>query len=106
MMGEIIEISDKNETKIMENVYAITTPGHTNGHISFVVKSDHGTILIAGDSLTSMYWYVANASTKTLNSNVFSQKVCILIPGEPPSGSPKCKKSLSPSRKNPLTTFT
>ena len=38
MMGEIIEISDDNETKIMENVYAITTPGHTNGHISFIVK--------------------------------------------------------------------
>jgi len=43
MMGEIIEISDNNETKIMENMYAITTPGHTSGHISFVVKSDEDT---------------------------------------------------------------
>ena len=49
MMGEIIEISDNNETKIMENMYAITTPGHTSGHISFVVKSDESTVLIAGD---------------------------------------------------------
>tara|TARA_B100000674_G_C37183570_1_gene620827 strand:- start:197 stop:547 length:351 start_codon:yes stop_codon:yes gene_type:complete len=49
MMGEIIEISDEDETKIMENVYAITTPGHTNGHISFIVKTDNETVLIAGD---------------------------------------------------------
>ena len=38
MMGEIIEISDNNETKIMENMYAITTPGHTSGHIAFISK--------------------------------------------------------------------
>ena len=37
-LGNKVICVDKNETKIMENVYAITTPGHTNGHISFVVK--------------------------------------------------------------------
>ena len=49
MMWEIIEISNNNETKIMENMYAITTPGHTSGHISFVINSDEQTVLIAGD---------------------------------------------------------
>ena len=49
MMGEIIEISDNNQTEIMENIYAITTPGHTNGHISFIVKESDRTVLIAGD---------------------------------------------------------
>ena len=99
MMGEIIEISDKNETKIMENVYAITTPGHTNGHISFVVKSDYGTILIAGDQTMTKEeychrkfsrWY-PEENLKQLNASLDKAKSYnpdLVIPGHDRSFKP------------------
>ena len=92
MMGEIIEISDKNETKIMENMYAITTPGHTSGHISFVVKSDESTVLIAGDQTMTKEeycdrkfsrWY-PEENLKQLNESLDkaqSYKPDLVIPG-------------------------
>ena len=92
MMGEIIEISDNNETKIMENMYAITTPGHTSGHISFVVKSDESTVLIAGDQTMTKEeycdrkfsrWY-PEENLKQLNESLDkaqSYKPDLVIPG-------------------------
>ena len=99
MMGEIIEISDKKETKIIENVYAITTPGHTNGHISFVVKSDNGTILIAGDQTMTKEeychrnfsrWY-PEENLKQLNASLDKAKSYnpdLIIPGHDRSFKP------------------
>jgi glyoxylase-like metal-dependent hydrolase (beta-lactamase superfamily II) len=57
MMGEIIEISE-DETKIIKDVYAIKTPGHTNGHISFIIKNKNQTILIAGDQTMTKSEYL------------------------------------------------
>ena len=99
MMGEIIEISDDNETKIMENVYAITTPGHTNGHISFIVKSNDETILIAGDQTMTKEeycerkfsrWY-PETNLKQLNESLDkaqSYKPDLVIPGHDRSFKP------------------
>ena len=99
MMGEIIEISDDNETKIMENVYAITTPGHTNGHISFIVKSNDETILNAGDQTMTKEeycerkfsrWY-PEANLKQLNESLDkaqSYKPDLVIPGHDRSFKP------------------
>ena len=92
MMGEIIEISDENETQIMQNVFAITTPGHTNGHISFVVKENGRTVLIAGDQTmtkneyckrTFSRWY-PEENLRQLNNSLDkaqSYKPDLVIPG-------------------------
>lgn len=47
MMGPLTEIDAP--TRIMQGVTAIPTPGHTRGHISIIIDSDQGRILVAGD---------------------------------------------------------
>jgi len=41
------------EGRVMEEVYAVATPGHTLGHHSYVVETRYGRVLIAGDLLYS-----------------------------------------------------
>lgn len=40
-------------TKIAKDVSIILTPGHTNEHLSVVVKTDEGTVVVSGDALAS-----------------------------------------------------
>jgi N-acyl homoserine lactone hydrolase len=50
---ELIELTEElegfNSCAIAKVLYAIHTPGHTNEHISFLLKADQGDILFAGD---------------------------------------------------------
>lgn len=48
-MGPIREIPAEGEHELMAGVSAVFTPGHSPGHISLLVESDRGRILIAGD---------------------------------------------------------
>ena len=43
------------ETEIEPGIRIIETPGHTRGHISVVVSTNEGNIVIAGDSLTDAF---------------------------------------------------
>ena len=47
MMGSITEV--ESEMELMPGVTAFPTPGHTTGHISFLVECDSDRILLAGD---------------------------------------------------------
>lgn len=55
MMGPLTEIAAP--TEIMADVTAIPTPGHTRGHISLIVDSDRGRVLIAGDQTMTQAEY-------------------------------------------------
>ena len=75
------------------------TPGHTNGHISFIVKSNDETILIAGDQTMTKEeycerkfsrWY-PEANLKQLNESLDkaqSYKPDLVIPGHDRSFKP------------------
>ncbi|MDE0303306.1 MAG: MBL fold metallo-hydrolase [Albidovulum sp.] len=47
MMGAITEL--ETEAELMPGVTAFATPGHTAGHISLLVETDEGRVLVAGD---------------------------------------------------------
>ena len=49
MMGPATEIDGDEPVEIMAGVLAVRTPGHTAGHISLVVQTEDGRVLIAGD---------------------------------------------------------
>ena len=49
MMGPATEIDGDEPVEIMAGVLAVRTPGHTAGHISLVVETEDGRVLIAGD---------------------------------------------------------
>ena len=49
MMGEIIEIAGDEPVEIMPGVRVVRTPGHTAGHMSLLVETDDGLVLVAGD---------------------------------------------------------
>ena len=64
-----------------------------------------GIILRVGDRGISLKLYVAKGSARVLNSNVFSQKLCIFHPGQPLDLSPKTTVMVSPISKKPPITF-
>lgn len=56
MMGPLTEID--SATEIMAGVTALATPGHTQGHISLIVESDEGRVLVAGDQTMTRREYI------------------------------------------------
>ena len=48
--GAKLEVLDGEEAQIAPGVRAIPTPGHTDGHQSFVVETQEGRIVIAGQA--------------------------------------------------------
>ena len=67
VMGRLIEVGRGEELELMPGVAAISTPGHTPGHISVLVESESGErVLVAGDTVmtrreyserTFSHWY-------------------------------------------------
>jgi glyoxylase-like metal-dependent hydrolase (beta-lactamase superfamily II) len=66
VMGDVIEIPETGEHEIAHGVSALFTPGHSPGHISLLVDSDRGRVLLAGDQTmtereyrerTFSHWY-------------------------------------------------
>jgi glyoxylase-like metal-dependent hydrolase (beta-lactamase superfamily II) len=56
MMGPLTEID--RPTELMAGVTALPTPGHTRGHLSLLVESDAGRVLVAGDQTMTRSEYV------------------------------------------------
>jgi len=90
IMGPLTEID--SPTQIMSGVTALPTPGHTRGHISLVIDSDEGRVLVAGDQTMTRgeyverqfsHWYGAETLT-TLNRSldlVQEYRPDLVIPG-------------------------
>lgn len=70
VMGSLIEVGRGQELELMPGVVAISTPGHTPGHISVMAETDDGRrVLVAGDTImtrreyserTFSHWYTAD----------------------------------------------
>lgn len=92
MMGTITEIAGDAPTELMPGVLAIRTPGHTAGHISLIVDTAEGPVLIAGDQAMTRseyeqrrfsHWYGAETLTM-LNASldkVQAYRPALVIPG-------------------------
>ena len=67
VMGDLIEVPRGGELEIMPGLVAISTPGHTPGHISVMAESESGErVIVAGDTVmtrseyserTFSHWY-------------------------------------------------
>jgi len=67
VMGSLIEVGRGEELELMPGVVAVSTPGHTPGHISVVAETGDGErVLVAGDTVmtrreyserTFSHWY-------------------------------------------------
>ena len=58
VMGELTEVPRGGDLELMPGVAAISTPGHTPGHISVLAESDPGRrVLIAGDTVMTRREY-------------------------------------------------
>ena len=67
VMGDLIEVPKGGDLELMPGVVAISTPGHTPGHISVLVESESGhRVIVAGDTVmtrreyterTFSHWY-------------------------------------------------
>lgn len=79
--------------RITENVYTINTFGHTIGHISVLVKTEEGNIIISGDAIPyfrtikkgfpDIIFYDKEEAKKSVNK-VKELKPAIIIPGHGP----------------------
>ncbi len=69
VMGRLIEVGRGEELELMPGVVAISTPGHTPGHISVVAENEEGErVVVAGDTVmtrreysdrTFSHWYTS-----------------------------------------------
>ena len=58
VMGSLIEVGRGEETELMPGVVAISTPGHTPGHISVMAENEEGErVLVAGDTVMTRREY-------------------------------------------------
>lgn len=92
MMGEITEIDGDEPVEIMPGVLALKTPGHSAGHMSLLVDTDDGLVLVAGDQTMTRreyedrqfsQWY-GPEPLRLLNeslSKVQAYKPALVIPG-------------------------
>lgn len=78
VMGELIEVSRGDEVELCAGVVAVSTPGHTPGHISVAVETERGRIVVAGDTAMTRreyedrafsHWYT-DEQLKELNASV------------------------------------
>ena len=70
VMGDLIEVGRGDELELMPGVVAISTPGHTPGHISVMADTEDGErVIVAGDTVmtrneysarTFSHWYTAD----------------------------------------------
>lgn len=61
MMGPVTEVPAGGEMEVMPGVTALHTPGHTPGHISLLVETAEGRVLIAGDQTLTRSEYTERA---------------------------------------------
>lgn len=92
MMGPVVELCDTDPQEVMPGVTSYPTPGHSPGHISLLVETDAGRVLINGDAtmLRSEYterrfsqWY-APAQLEQLHASldrVQALRPDLVIPG-------------------------
>lgn len=71
MMGPLTEIAEP--TEIMPGVTAYPTPGHTAGHVSYLVDTDKGRILIAGDQTMTRSEYVERKFSQWYGAETLAQ---------------------------------
>ncbi|MCE2527320.1 MAG: MBL fold metallo-hydrolase [Actinomycetia bacterium] len=58
VMGSLIEVGRGEEMELMPGVVAISTPGHTPGHISVMAENEEGErVLVAGDTVMTRREY-------------------------------------------------
>ena len=58
VMGSLIEVGRGEEMELMPGVVAISTPGHTPGHISVMAENEEGErVLVAGDTVMTKREY-------------------------------------------------
>ena len=58
VMGSLIEVGRGEEMELMPGVMAISTPGHTPGHISVMAENEEGErVLVAGDTVMTRREY-------------------------------------------------
>jgi N-acyl homoserine lactone hydrolase len=92
VMGELVEIPEDGEHQLATGVTAVFTPGHSPGHISLLVDSDRGRVLIAGDQTmtqrefregTFSHWYSSQQLAQLNDSldRVMTWQPEFVIPG-------------------------
>ena len=58
VMGSLIEVGRGDEMELMPGVAAVSTPGHTPGHISVIAENEEGErVLVAGDAVMTRREY-------------------------------------------------
>ncbi len=58
VMGSLIEVGRGDELELMPGVVAISTPGHTPGHISVMAETEDGDrVIVAGDTVMTRREY-------------------------------------------------
>lgn len=62
-MSRITEVPSGGELELCERVTAVSTPGHTPGHISVIVQTDEDRVLITGDATMTRTEYELDASS-------------------------------------------
>jgi N-acyl homoserine lactone hydrolase len=92
LMGERMEIGPGEPRELMQGVWAVFTPGHTPGHISVLVETRDGRVLVAGDLTMTRsefehrrfsHWY-SKEQREALNTSldrVQAWKPTLVIPG-------------------------
>lgn len=92
LMGDVREIPSEGTHDLMPGVSAVFTPGHSPGHISLLVDSDRGRVLIAGDQAMTenefrtgrfSHWYSdeQRAQLEASLERVKAWKPDVVIPG-------------------------
>jgi N-acyl homoserine lactone hydrolase len=78
VMGELIEVPRGEEIELSSGVVAVSTPGHTPGHISVMVETESGRMVMAGDAAMTRkeyedrafsHWYTSE-QVKELNASL------------------------------------
>lgn len=79
VMGRLVEVGRGEELELMPGVVAISTPGHTPGHISVMAENEEGErVIVAGDTVmtrreyserTFSHWYTSG-QVRDLNSSL------------------------------------
>ncbi|MEM4140624.1 MAG: MBL fold metallo-hydrolase [Nitrososphaeria archaeon] len=88
-----LKLIDEDMFEISENVYTLNTFGHTIGHISVLVKTEKGNVIISGDAIPyyrtikkgypDIIFYDKEEAKKSVNK-VRELHPAIIIPGHGP----------------------
>lgn len=94
LLGKMkLNLIDTDMFKVTENVYTLNTFGHTIGHISVLVKTEKGNVIISGDTVPyyrtikkgypDIIFYDKEEAKKSV-SKVKEFKPAIIVPGHSP----------------------